>query len=425
VRRGSVDLAPILYTMLRNKLRFGLYAAQIAVTLAIVANCMTLILDARQKMSRPPTFDDENLVTVFMPCVEPELRDDKRRDAWAEENTTRLRGIPGVEAVTSTNFDPWSARFVAELTPVGSDSRPRLVGSFAVDESLPGVLGAEIDEGRWFTREEVLDGTARLRALEGTRRERTSDGKVREPIEVLAVVSRAYGQLVFGEGPLLGKVLEDRDGDRYRIIGVMRRYHAPSYGMHDDDHVVFSPFAVHSYEGTSWIVRSAPGSTRAVAQRIEERLWETYGDTTEMVRLVSEGRDIHYGPQRMTAALMGLLVILLLLVASLGVAGLTSFSVTERTRQIGTRRALGATTADILWYFLTESGLLTTVGLSIGAGLAVALNIVLLNVYTGAKIHPGTVAASALVLWIVGIGAALPPALRASRTSPAIATRNV
>ena len=76
-----------------------------------------------------------------------------------------------------------------------------------------------------------------------------------------------------------------------------------------------------------------------MARRIEERLSETndFADN-KRIWLVSELRERHYGTERMTVALMGLLVLLLLFVASLGISGLTSFSVTTRTRQIGIRR---------------------------------------------------------------------------------------
>jgi putative ABC transport system permease protein len=224
-------------------------------------------------------------------------------------------------------------------------------------------------------------------------------------------------------------MFEDPDGDKYRIVGVVRQYYSPTDTPHSGDHAVFYAGVFNSYEyGAILIVRAAPGTdTARLAARIEEMLASTEDMTRQFRRVVrtSEIKDIHYGPQRMTVVLMGLLVALLLFVASLGVAGLTSFSVTDRTRQIGVRRALGATTSDILRYFLTESGLLTTMGLMVGAGLAVLLNMVLLRVYTDAKLGGGIVATSALLLWVVGIGAALPPALRGARTSPAIATRNV
>jgi putative ABC transport system permease protein len=118
-------------------------------------------------------------------------------------------------------------------------------------------------------------------------------------------------------------------------------------------------------------------------------------------------------------------IVLLVLVTSLGIVGLTSFSVAERTRQIGTRRALGARRTDILAHFLLENWLITTMGLSLGVALAYGLNIGLLSAVSGAKLSGALVVSGVFVLWLAGLLATLAPALRAARISPAIATRNV
>ena len=119
------------------------------------------------------------------------------------------------------------------------------------------------------------------------------------------------------------------------------------------------------------------------------------------------------------------IVVLLVLVTSLGIVGLTSFSVTERTRQIGTRRALGARKADIVQHFLLENWVVTTFGLVLGVGLAYGAQH---GPHAGAaatKLGWPMVASGVALLWAAGILATLAPALRASRISPAIATRNV
>ena len=110
---------------------------------------------------------------------------------------------------------------------------------------------------------------------------------------------------------------------------------------------------------------------------------------------------------------------------SLGIVGLTSFSVTERTRQIGTRRALGARRADVLVHFLAENWLLTTLGIVIGVGLAFAVNLGLVSGVEGATLRWPLLGLGVVVLWVAGLLATLAPAVRASRISPAIATRNV
>ena len=116
---------------------------------------------------------------------------------------------------------------------------------------------------------------------------------------------------------------------------------------------------------------------------------------------------------------------LLLVVTALGIVGLTSFSVTERTRQIGTRRALGASKGEIVGYFLVENWMITGIGLLFGLLLTYGLNFALVNLANGAKLDLGLVAGGAILLWLTGILAALVPAIRATGVAPEVATRTV
>jgi putative ABC transport system permease protein len=136
-------------------------------------------------------------------------------------------------------------------------------------------------------------------------------------------------------------------------------------------------------------------------------------------------RAQYFGPQRFVAWLMAAMAVLLVLVTSLGIAGLTSFSVTERTRQIGTRRALGATRGDILRHFGLETWLVTGIGTALGLVLSVALNVALAGVIEGANLTLPVVLAGVGCVWLVGLLATAAPARRGARISPAIATRNV
>jgi len=420
-----MDIGPIFRAMKRNKLRFGLLAVQIAATLAIVANAVPLILDARRKMSIPSSFDEDNLVVTSVTFLESGRNDEERWNPWVREVAERVREIPGVRAATSTDLALWWPNLVASTRPLGSKTEMVTAAYLAADEHFPDALGADIDEGRWFTQDEVLGTTQPSPKGPEMKRQGAANEHVDEPLVIPVVVSRALGEQLFGQGPLVGKMLEHKDRT-FRIIGVVRRYFAPSWGWGYDHFALFyASTGQQLHSAAKLIIRAEPGKAKAMARSVDERLSTLYGDAAGSAMLVSQQRDIHFGPQRMIAALMGLLIVLLLFVANLAIAGLTSFSVTERTRQIGVRRALGATTNDILHYFLMETGIVTTMGLALGTILSVPLNMFILRFYEGAKLPIGVVAGCALLLAFVALGAALPPALRASRISPSIATRNV
>jgi putative ABC transport system permease protein len=116
---------------------------------------------------------------------------------------------------------------------------------------------------------------------------------------------------------------------------------------------------------------------------------------------------------------------LLLLITALGIVGLASFSVSRRTKQIGTRRALGASKADIAKYFLSENLLISGVGVVLGAALTIGLNIWMVDAFDLDSMNGLLIPAAMLVLLIVGQLAVLGPARRAASVPPAVATRTI
>jgi len=126
----------------------------------------------------------------------------------------------------------------------------------------------------------------------------------------------------------------------------------------------------------------------------------------------------------MVGMLIGV-IIALLLVTALGIVGLASFWVAQRRKQIGIRRAIGATRSDILHYFQTENFLIVTFGIVLGMVLAFALNVVLMKFYELPHLPLVYLPIGALVLWGLGQLAVLGPALRAADVSPMVATRSV
>jgi putative ABC transport system permease protein len=422
-----MELGPILRAMGRNKVRFGLIVAEVALTLAIVANCVALIRDAQAKMSQPSGFDDDNIVRVTSNPFEKSFREDGYLDNALREDLQVLRSTPGVRAVSNTNFLPWQGGGSAtEMRPVGSKGEMFRTQVYNADEGTLETLGIQVTEGRTFTREEAERDTLRLRALLASHREMGADGLPKEKFLSDVVISRAYGKLLFGEKePLLGKLLEDSDSDQYRVIGVIDSFFNP-YGWPIHEYVVFYAGYRRAYEfGAPFLVRTEPGRAVALAKELEDRLLKSNNGRNITVRTLTEVKQQYFGPQRMLSTTMTVVAVLLVLVTSLGIVGLTSFSVTERTRQIGTRRALGARRGDVLVHFLAENWLLTTLGIVIGVGLAFAVNVGLVSGVEGAVLRWPLLAMGVLILWVAGLLATLAPAVRASRISPAIATRNV
>ncbi|MEM7004037.1 MAG: FtsX-like permease family protein, partial [Pseudomonadota bacterium] len=140
---------------------------------------------------------------------------------------------------------------------------------------------------------------------------------------------------------------------------------------------------------------------------------------------MQEHRERSYALDSGLANILIYVIVFLVVITSVGILGLASFSVSRRTKQIGIRRALGATRTDVLRYFLLENLLITSVGVLLGAALTVALNIALVDALNFPKIHWASVPIGMLVLLLLGQLAVLGPARRASNIAPAVATRTV
>src|SRR5512134_2590772 len=205
-----MEMGPILRAMRRNKVRFGLIVMEVALTLAIVANCVAMIRDARATMTRVSGFDDANLVSVRSAPFEKAFREDGYIDNALAQDLQSLRAMPGVRAVSNTRFLPWQGGGGStEMRVAGSKGEMLRTQIYNGDESTLDALGITLAEGRNFTLEEVERDTLRLRELGSRQREMGQDGLPREKFLQEVIITRAYGQLAFGDVPLLGRELED------------------------------------------------------------------------------------------------------------------------------------------------------------------------------------------------------------------------
>jgi putative ABC transport system permease protein len=412
--------------MRRNKARYGLIVAEIALTLAIVANCVNMIREARREMAIESGFDDGNILSVRSTPFEEAFRDAGYRDNEVRRDMDALRTIPNVKAVSNTRFLPWQGGGSSmETRPLGSKGEMLRNQVYNADEGTLNTLGATLVEGRNFTREETDAETMRLRNAVAANRPVGPDGRPLDKLSQDIVISKAFANLLFADGKALGKQLEDSDGDQYVIVGVIDRFYNP-YGWPIHEYVMFFAGRSHGFEGgAAYLVRAEPGQMAAVRTVVEKTLLSANNGRNIKITPLPEIKQRFQSTSALLVQILALVIALLVFVTSLGIVGITVFSVAERTRQIGTRRALGAQKADILRYFLLENWLVTGMGLLLGSLFAFGLNILLVSKLSGTRIAPELVLGGILCLWAAGLAATFFPALKGVRVPPAVATRNV
>jgi putative ABC transport system permease protein len=398
-----MEIGPIARAILRNKIRFGLVILQIAITLAVVTNAINMILAERAKMLRPSGFDDDNLMWVRSRPFATAFGERGYRISSAEADLRELKTIPGVRAVTNTFFIPWQGGGSSGSVKVaGGDGSPHQLQTYGTTGGLMDVLGTRIVGGRDLRATDIDDDP----------NSKTAN----------VIISRAAERLMFGDGSAVGRQVLD-SSTTYTIVGVFDPFYNP-YGFPIHEYAMF--YGAHSsFGGASFLVRTNPGAMKNVAQEIPKRLVALNDGRNVDVKSIDEIKHQYFTESRIVVGGMTAVIVLLLLVTGLGIVGVTAFAVTERTRQIGTRRALGATRPAIVRYFLVENWMITSLGSILGLALAYALNYVLVTSTQAVKLDWRLVAIGIALLWLQTIAATLAPAIRAALVPPVIATRAV
>lgn len=401
-----MEFGPIIRALLRNKTGAILIALQCALTLAIVVNAVFIIQSRIDKMGRPTGMDDDNLISV----MSIGFVDDYNAQTTVDTDLAALRGLDGVIDATPINAIPQSGGGSSSGFRATQEDQNQDTGAsyYEVDAHALNTLGVKLIEGRNFRPEE-----------QKYLPERTLD----YPRAV--IVSQALAKELFPDGGALGKTLYSGANNAYEIVGIVERMQAPWINWRGFERTVMLPL-VTTEKFIRYMIRTEPGRRDDLMPVIEQTLNKLNdGRIIRDVRAHSETVQRAYQEDKAMAILLVSAIALIVAVTALGIVGLATFSVNRRTRQIGTRRALGACQQDILRYFLTENWLITSVGVALGVALSFALNIWLVETYSMEKLDWHYLPFGMLFVWLLGLGAVLAPALKAARIAPAIATRSV
>ena len=412
-----MEIKPIVSTLMRNKTGVFVIAAQVALTLAIVANVFYIVRDRLDEANRPSGVDEDNTfmigVGAYRPVVDPAA--DSARDLAG------LRAIPGVMHVTMANQMPLSQS--GNNSGVSVDRNQQQISTtvafYESSDSLIDALGLKLVAGRDFTDAEVIEIQVGETSPEG-------------PFPV--IVTQALIDRVFpGEAQPIGKTLylgTGANADEMRIVGVVEALTTPwgraSWGIASrGDISLIVPFRRFT-DSPLYIVRTEPGA-RDTAMKTAESLLVKPGNGRVLGanRSMTELRERRYRSDHFLVGLMGTMTGLLLVVTASGILGMASLWVNQRRKQIGVRRALGATRFDIVRYYLTENFIVTGIGIAVGVGLAFALNAVIASELGLERLPLQNLAVGVVLLWVIGQIAAYAPARRASLIAPATATRSV
>jgi putative ABC transport system permease protein len=410
-----MEIRPILSALLRNKTGPVLVAVQVALSLAILANALHIVQVRQAVSARTSGLAAEQ--DVFALQIRPLQRGGHEEQLAAQaRQTATLRAVPGVLSVASSSQMPLSRSGNYTSMSVDRKQLNSTTGAsvYRSADSLIKTWGLQLVEGRDFLPSEIpeIDQT-------------TSDASPK-----VIIITRKLGEKMWpGTTSFVGKTMYFGTGETARdarVVGVIEKLQTPGAQLTETgEQSILLPIRATGGKTDNYTLRAEPGQLDRVMKEAEAAV-RAASPTPVIVRIrtMNEFRTTRYRADNALAWMLVAVSVLLLLITSSGIVGMASLWVTQRRKQIGVRRALGARRMDILRYFITENVMITSIGIVAGVMLALALNQLLVSSLEMARLPAGYLIAGAGVFWALGIAAVYGPAWRAASISPATATRS-
>jgi putative ABC transport system permease protein len=406
-----MQFRPIISAMRRNKVGAILIAVQMAITLAILCNALFIVQQRLASSKRPTGTDEANIVVLDNQWVgnPPDIVARQQGDLAA------LRSLPGVQDAFATNSVPLTnsgSTTGISLHPDQKNATASAALYFGDEHTLAG-WGLKLIAGRNFNSDEVFD--------------KVGYTDLKPPAAV--IITKGLADKLFPNANAVGQSIYTDSPQGHPIVGVVDRLQVPwvsagGWGSAFNDNSIIEPFRFVSPYPTLYVVHAQPGQAAAVTQSAPKKLFDiSRARVIGKTRAMTTMRTDIYKNDKGLVVILGVVCAALLAVTAFGIVGLTSYWVAQRRRQIGIRRALGATRNAIIQYFQTENLLIAGAGAAIGVALAVSLNLWMVSAFAMQRLNTGYTLIGAVVVMLLGQAAVLWPALKAASIPPALATR--
>ena len=387
-----------------------LVAAEVALALILLVGTGLLIRSFAHLRAVDPGFDPENVVSLYVQLPESHYREVSTQTQFRTTLLDRLNAIPGIETAMVAEV-PFSGSGVAHAIAIegrtfttGAEPKP---DTFGVMGDYFHMMRVPIRAGRSFT----------------------ATDRANEPLVV--VINESLARELFpGESPIGHRIHWARDIGAPRwmtIVGVagdVKQYSLAGPAVP----AVFLPFAQSDEKWRRWMyvvarTREPQGATIA---RIKSEIWSLDAHIPlNRVQSMDELLGVSLSEQRFNMALLGLFAALAIVLVAVGIYGVISYGVSQRTREIGIRIAIGADRRDVLRMFLAQGARLAAIGLATGIVGAFALTRLMATLLFGiSATDPETFAAVTLLMMLVALLASFIPAWRAMRVDPLVALRH-
>ena len=387
----------------RNRTRSVLVVIESAVAVMLLVGAGLLVRSLIQLQNTSPGFDAHNVMTMNLTLTREKYSTPEKASSFFQELEGRVRGLPGVESVGLVTELPLSGQL--NDMPFSVEGRPPVTIDQAFDADFRRVnqhylstLRIPLLRGRNFTEQEV-----------------------RQSAKVLLISELLASQVFPNEDPLGKRLIFVMGPQPWEIIGIVGDIRDRALETQPLPAMYLPTYA----NGRTNLVIRTQGDPTSITAAVRKEVQALDPDQPVAdVRTMEQWVETSVAAPRYRTLLLGLFALLALVLASTGIYGVMSYSVAQRTHEIGVRMALGARQLDVLKLVVRQGMGLVLIGVALGLVGAFALTRVMSSLLfgVGAK-DPVTFAVVATLLTLVALVACYVPARRATKVDPLVALR--
>jgi len=431
LQAGAVDVQETLKetgrgTTGRHWLRSSLVVVEVATTLVLLIGAGLMIRSFYRLQKVNPGFSYEHLTSFSVSLPEKKYPKDEQREAFFKRLLENMRALPGVEATAAASGLPlgnngWQTSFLVQGQPIPPRNQTPLMEACVVTPDYFRAMNIPLKRGRYFNDHDDRSFLVGRDFSKLTEDERTMAGV--NSVIIDEEFARRYWPNEDAVGQRL-KLGRDDKASVLTVLGVVGR--VKMEGLSQDSNRVqgYFPFAQLPFGGMTVIVKAAADPNQLIASVREQLKTVDADQPIYSIRTMNDIRAESVAPERLNLTLLSLFAGIALVLAIVGIYGVMSYSVTQRTHEIGIRMAIGAQPRDVLMLVIGQGMTLALIGVAFGLIGAFGLTRLMTTMLFGVEpSDPATFVVIAAILTGVALVACYIPGKRATKVDPVLSLR--